>query len=673
MKAKKLKGPGGKRALFAMAFHCHQPVYNFEWEIEKAYKNSYLPLLEAVEEFPEIKVSFHFSGNTIEWISRNRPGYIALLHKLISNGQVELLGGGYYEPVLAIIPERDRREQLRKNNDVLARLFGVIPEGAWLTEKVWESALVESLLSEGMKYTILDDHHLLRAGVAKHKVYRPCQTVGKSGSFVVFPSLTKLRYYMPFRLPNVTVGFMRDAAEKNPYNTSCFFFADDGEKFGAWPHTYKWVHQKGWLKDFFRTLTGNQDWLKTATYTEALRTESTEEVGEIPPSSYSEMMDWSSGNFKNFFNRYPESGRMHRRMIGLSDAVNEASLDAEQRVSQKTLEEAKDHLFRSQCSCSYWHGTFGGVYFPHLRQGVYNHLIKGQAILDKIPALSEKTPCGDETVISNGDLKVYTTNKGGSISELDLVSEGINLTNMMSRTKEKYHNKLGWGYFSRINRVRKAVLKGEFPNIHDVLGVKTPRLRKLLDYDDYNRGSFLTHIIIDGSSWKNIDRARSSSNSFLKGLYAEATGRFGEKVYIKREEILLPNNDFVDLEVTKLIKPGPEGRISVSQELRKYSKGEGNIWSAVEFNFSIWDGQISLKKRASKRENIVLRDKFFDKRIEIDLNGRYDVLTYPVYTVNETEEGLTKVYQGVSVVIGRTVELGCETEGEMLDIIINIG
>ena len=59
-----------KSAKFAMAFHCHQPVFNFDREIEQAYERAYLPLLKTVEDFPGIKVSFHYSGNMLEWLDR---------------------------------------------------------------------------------------------------------------------------------------------------------------------------------------------------------------------------------------------------------------------------------------------------------------------------------------------------------------------------------------------------------------------------------------------------------------------------------------------------------------------------------------------------------------------------------------------------------------------------
>ena len=43
---------------------------------------------------------------------------------------------------------------------------------------------------------------------------------------------------------------------------------------------------------------------------------------------------------------------------------------------------ARTALYRGQCNCSYWHGAFGGIYLPHLRNAVYNHLIAADNLLD---------------------------------------------------------------------------------------------------------------------------------------------------------------------------------------------------------------------------------------------------------------------------------------------------
>ena len=100
------------RISLALVLHNHQPVGNFGWVIAETYERAYLPMVEALERHPGIRVGLHYSGPLLEWIRAERPGFLDRLAALVGRDQVELLGGGYYEPVLASLPERDRIDQL---------------------------------------------------------------------------------------------------------------------------------------------------------------------------------------------------------------------------------------------------------------------------------------------------------------------------------------------------------------------------------------------------------------------------------------------------------------------------------------------------------------------------------------------------------------------------------
>ncbi len=88
-----------------------------------------------------------------------------IVARLVDRRQVELLGGGFYEPILSIIPEADRQSQLRLMSRFLEDRFGARPRGIWLTERVWEPALAGTLARAGIEYTILDEEHFHYAGL----------------------------------------------------------------------------------------------------------------------------------------------------------------------------------------------------------------------------------------------------------------------------------------------------------------------------------------------------------------------------------------------------------------------------------------------------------------------------------------------------------------------------
>ena len=50
-----------------------------------------------------------------------------------------------------------------------------------------------------------------------------------------------------------------------------YAFADDGEKFGAWPKTFDHVYTHGWLSRFCDMVRDNADWLEPTTFADNIR------------------------------------------------------------------------------------------------------------------------------------------------------------------------------------------------------------------------------------------------------------------------------------------------------------------------------------------------------------------------------------------------------------------
>lgn len=674
-----------KKAKFAMAFHCHQPVDNFGWEFERAYANAYLPLLDRLEEFPLVRASLHYSGNMLEWLEQEHPDYVDRVAALVRSGQIEIIGGGCFEPVLAMIPERDREGQIRLNHEIISRLFGARPRGLWIAEKVWEPQIGDTLVRSGARYTIVDDYHMFRAGLSEDDMYGPCVTRVNEGAVTLFPSLTRLRYYMPFKLPEVTLGYMKRITEKRKGETTCFFFADDAEKFGAWPYTYWWVHKRGWLKNFFALLSENSDWLETLTYSGVSEEVPPKEVGPVPSSSYAEMMEWSGGDFRNFLSKYPEADRMHKRMLSVSDKLG--SLGEEEGISGSRMDEARKELFKAQTSCAYWHGTFGGLYLPHLRSGVYSHLICAENMVEDMAgrgkkgaviALERQIGKGkSETLLRNDIIDIFAdTEKGGALTELDYKPLCVNLMNTMSRVREGYHDKLEKKNAARIKRARKAIIRGDFADVHDVLGVRHRGLEKMLIYDNYRKASFLTHIFRGDGAWDDMRKASSGHNRFLKDAYAHSVSESSGSIELaltRRDKVFTAGAGAFDLEVVKKVRLGKEAGLKLSHRIIRHS-GEGALPGyAVEFNFSLWDDTVKMKPGSRRTDHFSLRDRHSGLALYFLLNRDFTVFMYPVYTVNETEAGLSKTFQGISVVIGDDDDHRSGLDAPEMDIELKIG
>ena len=302
-------------------------------------------------------------------------------------GQVELLGGGLYEPILASLPEHDRIDQLTRMAARVERLAGRRPQGAWLAERVWEPDLPTSLAAAGYRWTILDDQHFRAAAIPEENLWGAYTTEDQGNLLTVFGTEQGLRYRIPFGTVEDVIGHLRDHASEAGDRVGVM--GDDGEKFGAWPTTFEHCWGRGrWVERFFSALEAGRDWLTTVTPSAWLDAHSPIGRVYVPTSSYAEMGEWAlppgesvvftkllhdavaqhrpqarwlrGGFWRNFQVRYREINDLHKQMLRTSAKVH-AMADGPARVA------ALDHLHRGQSNDCYWHGLFGGIYISHMR------------------------------------------------------------------------------------------------------------------------------------------------------------------------------------------------------------------------------------------------------------------------------------------------------------------
>src|SRR3989339_1968954 len=148
-----------KKINLILAIHNHQPIGNFDHVISEACDKAYKPFLDILEKYPSLKVSIHFSGCLLEWIEINKPDMIAQIKHLVDRNQIELMGGGFYEPIMVMLPERDRVGQIERYADYLQKHFKHKIRGMWVPERVWEQNLTKTFADANMEYTVLDDSH----------------------------------------------------------------------------------------------------------------------------------------------------------------------------------------------------------------------------------------------------------------------------------------------------------------------------------------------------------------------------------------------------------------------------------------------------------------------------------------------------------------------------------
>ncbi|MBU1240292.1 DUF1926 domain-containing protein [Myxococcota bacterium] len=279
-------------ATLLLVFHNHQPTGNLDQVFRQTTEDCYAPLVEILGKHPALKFTLHFTGPLWNWLENNRPDVFIDLKTMVDRGQVEMMGGGFYEPMLAILPEQDAVGQLTMMRERISSRFDTEARGMWLAERVWEPDLPRIMADGGYEYTLLDDSHFHSVGLSGElDGYYVTEKAGKA--VAIFPISQALRYSIPFMDPEAVIAQIRSLAKAKGGEDVILTYGDDGEKFGVWPGTKSLVWDRQWLERFLTELEKNRDVIQTMTPSEVLSTRSSKGRVYLPTASYVEMGEWS--------------------------------------------------------------------------------------------------------------------------------------------------------------------------------------------------------------------------------------------------------------------------------------------------------------------------------------------------------------------------------------------
>lgn len=663
------------KVYFGMCLHFHQPVGNFDNIMERAYENCYKPFLDVFEKYPGIKMSMHFSGSLLDYFEDAHPDFLDRVKVMVERGNIEIVGGGYYEPIFISIPEEDRLGQIKMMAEYIKKRFGQDVRGIWTPERVWVKELARDFSKVGMKYTILDDAHFIKAGLREEELNGYFMTGEKNNTVAVFPSSKKLRYMIPFKMPGEIINYFKEAGSAG--GQSLLTYGDDAEKFGEWPFTHDWVYKQGWLNKFFEELDKNKDWVITIKLSDYLKKNSPVKKINIPEASYEEMMEWSHGSWMNFLKKYPETKHMVSKMRYVSEKIR----DKEQGTGNKgKIENAKKELYKGQCNCAYWHGVFGGLYLYHLRKAIYEHLIKAEKILESqaIPRLrSGQASRGSEVqikevdfyqdkaksfIIESRDFSIYIDpSKGGVIRELDYKPLSINLVNSLARHEEEYHKKI-------LAKMGKSSSAGEVRTIHEDTKPIDPGLKAEFCYDNYIRGCLVDHFMDKLTTIENfIDCKSEELGGFVNADYKAKKEK--DKVALTREG----NINGKAVSITKEIKLKGKKQIEISYTIKNFTKHAVDFVFGVEFNLTMpylnsdryrYFSRDKILNSLNEKGAISETDSFSikDSGKELDVNLVFSknpesIWYFPVKTVSQSERAYELNYQSSCILPRWSVDI----------------
>ena len=686
--------PDGK-VFFSLVVHHHQPVGNFDHVMTRGWEVAYGPFLRALEKHPEVPVAMHVSGPLMRWMEREQPRDLDGMAALVERGQLEVVGGGFYEPIFPLIPHGDRVGQVRAFADYLERRLGQRPRGLWLPERVWEASLASDLAEAGVEYTFLDDSLFKAAGLAGDDLdgYYLTEDLGKS--LKIFPICEPLRYLIPFAEPARVIEYLASRAESD--RPVSVLYGDDGEKFGMWPKTHRLVWEEGWMERFLEAIEAADSWLALAHPSAVVDTQPPSGKVYLPDGSYREMLEWTlpeaaytrmkaltrsiekdgdredaglvrAGAYRNFRARYPEANRMYARMLRVSRKVSVLGTRPE-------AEAVREDLYQGQCNCAYWHGVFGGLYMPHLRAAVQHHLVRAEAEADRLLGHEGvRTEWEDFDQDGRGEVLVSTPEhdvvlrpeEGGHLLEWHQRDRGLNILDVLTRRREVYHRDVA-------RAVLDDQIDGKAETIHGRPRARELGLEKLLHYDPVERASLVERFLPESfASADPADEGFPEQGDAWNGAYVrlETNGARPGVVALRRTTTVATPHGDQSLTLDKVITVHETPRIDVEYRMES---APADRRFGVELSLGIptpaggkgigVDGHDSWREFGERLCLDVDRTVRFVEddlgfHLEVRATPAFRLWTYPLFTVSNSELGFEKTFQGVGVLLDFPLDAG---------------
>ncbi|MFX1528462.1 MAG: alpha-amylase/4-alpha-glucanotransferase domain-containing protein [Promethearchaeota archaeon] len=706
--------PRAKTIYLPIVFHFHQPIDNFNWVIEDAYQKAYKPLLECLYKYAKVKVALHFSGNLLEWLIINKPDIIEKLKQMANRGQVEMIGGGYYEPIFAIIPYRDKIAQMKKLSSLIKKEFNLEVKGAWLSERVWEPNYPSFLCDVCLKYVIVDDNHFRSTGITEIDTFYSYNTEDEGKILRVFPINEELRYLTPWKPTYLSIEYLKKMADEKGNRMALLI--SDAEKMGVWGTTHEICyvdgkgHQEGdngkpFISAFLEQVINNE-WIKSITPSEYMEKVPAKNLVYLPTASYDKMEEWvlltpirkrfeilreairndpqrkdeylflQGGFWRFFLIKYPESNNMHKKMLYVREKLIELEdrlMKTETHKYQNKINEAWDEIYKAQCNDSYWHGLFGGIYLQFLRFSVYTHLINAEKVIDEVNSeiniisknyisilpMDFNKDSKMDIIIESDLLSLYVDpSDGGTIFELDFKPKSYNILNTLTRWPEAYHdtNKVNKEEVM-VDRFKRSMFRTRF--LHENVPLKQIEKDNYYEFGDFVNNEFkITRNEKDG---KSVILELKGSGS-VKDIFLDE--RF--PCMITKKLIVKENSLKLSVMGSLKKKPGKEDmmarildQLELGIDIPFFFNGDpkGFSWESNQVLFANGKNNELLKPFEYEGYHFKSYDENYNLTLEIEISStsksdleKVRIAKFPIVAFVYTDEGYKKIYQGINVI-----------------------
>jgi len=357
----------------------HLPEGSPQSLFEETYQVCWRPWLSTLYRFPELYSAIHYSGTVLSWLQAHHPEFIMLLEEMSSRKQVEVLGGGYFAPIMPIIPAPDRVGQLEFLSTLIRKFLGRRPRGVWVQEFAWEPSLVSTYNACGFDYSFLPAALFRLSGL--DPAY-PVMTEDQGKNLCIIPA-----FDAPSNGPDsVDLGAIlgRHFEECRDSEIGALMFSDSS-LVGLWRQS-DFESPDVMFEAMFASMHRDDQTWETVLPSRWMRGMKTLARGYFPCSCSPRLAlaslegppktVWREESTlispRRLLLRHPESHALYVKMQFVRILVGQLRGDKSRKKS------AQEEIWRAQCGDAYWQGAAGGILSLPVRSAAWSALIEAE-------------------------------------------------------------------------------------------------------------------------------------------------------------------------------------------------------------------------------------------------------------------------------------------------------
>ena len=411
--------------------------------LEKSFLSIYKPIIKFLYSHPTFPLSFAFSGAQIQYFKKRKNEFITILRELLDRKQVELLGGGYNEPLLPLLNSVDRNGQIDLLTSEIRQTFGKRPRGMTLFQDCWDSSLVNNIHTCGIEYVILSSTLLPES----KRTFLPIFMSDLGKNVDIFPYYNDLLPNKDMLAEEFIYNIEKAVLKAEKKDTHIQMDADRIVTITLTPEQACRLNEEKWFEKLVKFIDDNNQGRVKLTTLNSFRTNGvkfkltsyipvgiSDEISSLTQMAGNESRNKFPCTIYDFLYTYKASQKLYNRMMYISLLVNQYKKDKMRKKS------AREKLWQAQNGMSLLCTSSIPVNNSLYRLQAYKYLNEAEKMLRGDGSFEESVTCFDydndgidEYVCRMEQYFAYISLAGGSVPELDIIKNSCNYADNLRR------------------------------------------------------------------------------------------------------------------------------------------------------------------------------------------------------------------------------------------------